>query len=183
MSSSLRSTACEPPATMCSALSEPRSAESGSIEHLSRKVRHKGKALPAMRLTSLASPNVVPQAQLEFFHHQIFGCALELYAPSELHLPVSVPVRPSFRHAAFLVNQPPPPQRVGNPQTPLPLSFQHPVPGLVCPDRGPLPRHAALISQIPPDPDAAHLAKHQAVGIQRDAQIEVSQATLSSSVL
>ena len=33
------------------------------------------------------------------------------YAPSELRQPVSVPVRQSFRHAAFIVNQPPPQQR------------------------------------------------------------------------
>ena len=89
------------------------------------------------------------------------------YAPSELHLPVSVPVRQSFRHATFLVNQPPPPQRVGNPQTPLPLPFQRFVPGSVCPVRGPLPLHAAQISQHPPNPDPAHLSMHQAARVSR----------------
>ena len=89
------------------------------------------------------------------------------YTPCELHLPVSVPVRQSFRHAAFLVNQPSPPQRVGNPQTPLPLPLQLLVPGSVCPDRGPLPLHAAQISQNPPNPDPAHLSMHQAARFSR----------------
>ncbi len=69
-----------------------------------------------------------------------------MYSPSEQHLPVSLPVRQSSRHAAFLVKQPPPPQRVGNPQPPLSLPFQHLVPGAVCPDRGPFasPRCAGI---------------------------------------